>query len=91
MKDGAGYTLFWSEKNKDEHTSIARKLQNLPTGHSDRFMSLRRPNQDNKFATIVSVYASILQAEIEVQEAFYRDLHNLLQQLNSTQKVNLSS
>ena len=44
-KDGAGYTLIWSEKNKDERrlsgvgvmikTSIVRKLQNLPVGHSD--------------------------------------------------------
>ena len=44
-EDGAGYTLFWSGKNKDKHrlsglgfmikTSIATKLQNLPVGHSD--------------------------------------------------------
>ena len=50
LEDGAGYTLFWSGKNKDERrlsgvgfmikTSIARKLQNLPVGHSDRIMSL---------------------------------------------------
>ena len=42
MEDGAGSTLFWSGKNKDEQrlsgvgfmikTSIARKLQKLPTG-----------------------------------------------------------
>ena len=52
-EDGAGYTLFWSGKNKDERrlsgvgvmikTSIARKLQNLPVGHSDRITSLRLP------------------------------------------------
>ena len=51
MDDGAGYTLFWSGKNKNERhlsgvgfmikTSIARKLQNLPVCHSDRNMSLR--------------------------------------------------
>ena len=44
-EDGAGYTVFWSGKNKDERrlsgvgfmikTSIARKLQNLSVGHSD--------------------------------------------------------
>ena len=69
-EDGAGYTLFWSGKNKDERrlsgvgfmikTSIARKLQNLPVGHSDRIMSLRLPIQDNKFATVLSVYAPTL-------------------------------
>ena len=50
MEDGAGYTFFWSGKNKDEHhlsgvsfmikTSIARKLQNLPIGQSGHLMSL---------------------------------------------------
>ena len=59
-EDGAGYTLFWSWRNKDERrlsgvgfmikTSIARYLQNLPVGHSDRIMSLRLSIQDNKFA-----------------------------------------
>ena len=66
-EDGAGDTLFWSGKNKDEHrltgvgfmmkTSITRKLQNLPVGHSDRIMSLRLPIRDNKIATVLSVHA----------------------------------
>ena len=87
-EDGAGYTLFWSGKNKDEHclfgvsfmikTSITRKLQNLPVGHSDRIMSLRLTIQDNKSATVLSVYAPTLQAETGVKEALYRDLHNVL-------------
>ena len=96
-KDGTGYSLFWSEKNKDERrlfgigfmikTAIARKQQNFPVGHSDRFMSLRRPIQDNKFAIVLSVYAPTLRAETGVKEAFYRDLHNLLQQVNSKDKL----
>ena len=70
---GAGYTLFWSGRNRHERrfsgvgfmikTSIDRKLQNLPVGHSDRLMSLRLPIQDNKFVTVLGVYASTLQAE----------------------------
>ena len=94
---GAGYTLFWSGKNKDERhlsgvgfmikISIARKLQNLPLGHSDRIMYLRLPIQDNKFANVLSVYAPTLQAEAGVKEAFYRDLHNLLQQADSKDKL----
>ena len=93
---GAGYTLFWSGKNKDERhlsgvgfmikISIARKLQNLPLGHSDRIMYLRLPIQD-KFANVLSVYAPTLPAEAGVQEAFYRDLHNLLQQADSKDKL----
>ena len=66
-EDGAGYTLLWSGKNKDEchlsgvgfmiKTPITRKLQNLPDGHAVCIMSLRLPFQDNKFATVLSVYA----------------------------------
>ena len=91
-EDGADYTLFWSGKNKDEHrlsgvgfmikTSIARKLQNLPVGHSDRIMSLAIPIQDSKFVTVLIVHAPTLQAETGVKEAFYCDLHNLLQQVD---------
>ena len=92
-EDGTGYTLFWSGKNKDERrlfmikTFIARKLQNLPVDHSDRIMSRRLSIQDNKFATVRSVYAPILQAEVEVKKVFFRDLHNLLQQVDSKDKL----
>ena len=96
-EDEAGYTPFWSGKNKDKRrlsgvsfmikTSITRKMQNLPVGHSDCIMSLRLPIQDNKFATVLSVYAPTLQAETGVEEAFSHDLHNLLQQVDSKEKL----
>ncbi|WP_419629875.1 hypothetical protein, partial [Thiolapillus sp.] len=41
----------------------------------------------NEFATVLSVYAPTLQAETGVKEAFYRDLHNLLQQVDSKDKL----
>ena len=50
-------------------------------------MSLRLLIQDNKFATVLSVYAPTLQAETGVKEAFYHDLHNLLQQVDSKDKL----
>ena len=96
-EDGADYTLIWSGKNKDEHclfgvgfmikTSIPRKLQNLPVGHSDGIMFLRLPIQDNKFATVLSVYTPTLQAETRIKEAFYCDLHNLMPQVGSKDKL----
>ena len=64
-EDGAGYTFFWSGKNTDKHrhsgvgfmtkTSVTRKLQNWPIGHSDCHMSLRLPIQDKKSAIVFSV------------------------------------
>ena len=50
-------------------------------------MSLTLKIQDNKFATVLSVYAPTLQTKTGVMEAFYRDLHNLLQQVDSKDKV----
>ena len=67
-------------------TSIAGKLQNLSLCHSDCTMSLRLPLQDT-FGTVLSVYAPTLQAEIEIKEAFYNDLHNLLQQIDFKDKL----
>ena len=89
--------LSWSRKNKNERrlsgvgfmikASISKKLQTLPIDHSDRLLSLRLPIQDNNFVTVISVYAPSLQAETGVKVAFYRDLHNLLQQVDSSDKV----
>ena len=39
------------------------------------------------FATVLSVYAPTLQAETGVKEGFYRDLNNLLQQVDSKDKL----
>ena len=50
-------------------------------------MSLRLQTQDNKSATVLSVYATTLQAETGVKEDFYHDLHNLLQQVVSKDKL----
>ena len=50
-------------------------------------MSLRLPIKDNMFATVLSVSAPILQAKTGVKEAFYRDLHDLLQQVDSNDKL----
>ena len=94
LPEEAGYALFWSGKNKEEHhlsgvmikTSIARKLQNLSLGHSDHLMSLRLPIQD-KFATVICMYTPPLQAETGVKEACYHNLRNFLQQVDSIDKI----
>ena len=37
-------------------------------------MSLELPTKDNKYANVLRVYTSTLQAETGVKEAFYRDV-----------------
>ena len=91
-EDVAGYTLLRSEKNKNERrlsdvgfmikTFIASKQQNLPISHSDHLMSLRLPIQHNKFATVFMCMHQLCRLKLEKKEAFYRDLHNLLQQVD---------
>ena len=50
-------------------------------------MSLRLPIQDNKFATVLNVCAPTLQPETGIKEAFYRELHNLLEHFDSKDKL----
>ena len=93
---GTGYTLYWSGKTKEERclsgvgfmmkTQIANTLHSLPIGHFHRLMSFRLPIQDNRFATVISVYAPTFLADAEVKEAFYSDLRNLLRQVKSEDK-----
>ena len=81
QEHSAGYTLFWTEKPVTERrlagvgfmlrTSIASKLEDLPTGHSDRIMSVRLPLKNKQYATLFSVYAPTLQAEPAEKNKFY--------------------
>ncbi|XP_068675615.1 craniofacial development protein 2-like [Montipora foliosa] len=97
VERGAGYALFWSGRRKEEHrqsgvgfmikNNIAKKLHALPTGHSDRIMSLRLPLQGDKFATLVSVYSPTLQADLAVKEAFYGDLHTVITRIDPKDKL----
>lgn len=97
VEHGAGYTLFWSGKAKDDirlsgvgfmiNNSITKKLESLPVGHSDRLMFLRLPMQENQYAAIISVYAPTLQADPTTKESFYSELRSLLQKTNSADKI----
>ena len=94
---GAGYTLFWSGKLETERrlsgvgfmmkTSIASKLENLPTGHSDRIMSMRLPLRNDQYVTLFSVYAPTLQAEPVEKDKFYSELRSQLQSTPANDKV----
>ena len=92
-----GYTLFWSGKPAKEKrlsgvgfmlkTSIASKLENLPSGHSDRIMSMHLSLENKKYLTFLSVYAPTLQAEPAVKDNFYSELRSLLQTIPADDKI----
>ena len=97
VEHGAGYTLFWSGRGKDEprhsgvgfmlKNAIANRLHTPPTGHSDRIMSMRLPIHGDKFLTLVSVYSPTLQADTAVKEAFYSDLHTVITRTDPKDKL----
>ncbi|XP_017681949.1 PREDICTED: craniofacial development protein 2-like, partial [Lepidothrix coronata] len=94
---GAGYTLFWSGKPRTEKhlsgvgfmikNSILPKLKNLPTGHSDRIISLRLPLHDNQHVVLFSIYAPTLQADPAKKDKFYTDLRRLTQKVPADDKI----
>ena len=84
----ARYTLFCSGKQPNERrqlevrlmvrNSIATKLDGLPTGHTDRTMSMRLPLEGRQHLTLFSVYAPILLADPADKDSFHSDLRRLL-------------
>ncbi|BHF57446.1 hypothetical protein SprV_0100038800 [Sparganum proliferum] len=59
----------------------------LEESANDRLMSLRLPLREGKFATIVSVCASLVTSLDEVRNNFYEDLHALLASVPKTDKT----
>ncbi|KAJ7427538.1 craniofacial development protein 2-like protein [Willisornis vidua] len=93
---GADYTLYWSGKPKTESylsgvgfmikNSIASKLENLPTGHSDCIISLCLPLHNKQHVVLLSIYAPTLQADLAEKDKFYTDLRCLTQKVPADDK-----
>ena len=77
---GSGYSIFWVTKTKSENreggvgfaikSDLVKNLER-PAGITDRIMKLRVPLPCGRFLSILSVYAPNLQANEEVNLAFY--------------------
>ena len=67
--------------------SIASKLDTLPTGHSDRIMSMRVLLEGKQHLTLFSVYAPTLLADLADKDIFYSDLRRLLNNTPEDDKV----
>ena len=94
---GAGYTFFWKGKPDGAprtggvgfaiRTSLARSLDSLPRGDSDRIMVLRLKLNDDCYATIVSAYAPTMTHTDESKDAFYDDLDRVLRDTRKKDKL----
>ena len=78
-EQGRALPLWRQLHNQNLH---CQKTAELPVGNSDHIVSLRLLIQDKKFATLLNVYTP----ENRVKEAFYCNLHNLLQHIDSKDK-----
>ena len=94
---GAGYTSFWSGRNKEEwreagigfaiKSHLVSKLSGLPKGINDRLMMLRLPLSGKRHATIVSAYAPTMTNPDEVKDKFYDDLDSVISAAPRTDKL----
>jgi len=96
-ENGGGYTLYWSGKPATERrlsgvgfmvkNTIASKLETLPTGHSDRIMSMRMPLSNDQHVTLFSIYSPTLQADQAEKDKFYSELRTLVKNAPSEDKI----
>ena len=92
VEHGAGYILYWSGKPSTGvgfmvKNSIASKLERLPTGHSDRIISMRLLLEGKQQLTLFSVYAPTLLADPADKDIFYSDLRRLLNNIPEDYKI----
>ncbi|VDM01630.1 unnamed protein product [Schistocephalus solidus] len=93
---GAGYTIFWSGRPKEERrdagvafairNNIVGRLPSLPQGINDRLTSLRLPLRRDQFATIISANTPPMTSSDAVKDKSYEDLHTLLATVSMLEK-----
>ena len=80
----AGYTFFWIGRKQEERreagvrfaikSNLVNKLPPPLRDINDRLMTVRRPLPKNRYATLISAYASTITNLDEIKEKFYEDL-----------------
>ena len=90
------HTFFWIGKEPGIRreagvgfviaNNLVKQLPTLPTGISERLITLRIPTRKTRYATI-SVFAPTMTNPDQVKEEFYELLGQMLQKIPSTDKV----
>ena len=66
---------------------LADKLNEAPKGVSERIMTLRICMAEDRYITIVNVYAPTMTYPDEEKEAFYAQLHGIIESIPKTDKL----
>ena len=74
--------MFWSGRKSEkkagvgfaERTSLVSQLESQPKGINYRIMTMRLPLQDNRNATLISVYEPTMTNPDDIKEVFYQQL-----------------
>ena len=67
--------------------SLVKQLPTLPTGISERLITLRIPIGKTRYSTVISAYAPTMTNPDQAKEKFYELLGQTLQMIPSTDKV----
>ncbi len=96
-EDKGNYTFFWSGRSSEERresgvgfairNSIVSHLTSLPTGLSDRLMTLRIPIGNNIYATLISAYAPTLTNPDAAKDQFYQELDAVISHTSKKDKL----
>lgn len=94
---GLGYTIFWRGKTPNEprihgvgfaiKTHLVQKCNLIPTAINERIMCVRIPLTEERFTTIISVYAPTLTSDGDSKASFYNQLNQTIQAIPPTDKL----
>ena len=92
---GSGYTIFWSGRKSERkagvgfavRTSLVSQLESQPKGINDRIMTMRLPLQDNRNATLISVYEPTMTNPDDIKEVFYQQLDVIVRSVPTADRL----
>ena len=97
IREEAGYSIYWSGKAADERsesgvalairTELVSKLIEEPKAVSDRMMTLRVPLSDDRWCTVIAVYAPTMTNSLENINQFYHELNKTLRSVPAPDKI----
>ena len=97
IREEAGYTIFWSGKPEGEvrehgvaiamKNCLISKLSEDPKPVNERMITLRLPLTQNRYCTVISVYAPTMTNSPEKINEFYAQLNETLGNISDSDKI----